>query len=201
MYIARQKYLRFKAITKLRQMKEKWLSLGSAKQFILKSVLCVAIWRLVYVFILQPIRFPDKILTWFIGRGTIIFVNLFSKSGLNKAYCIESRYGSEVMLVRNNHSILRIGDACNGLELMLIYAGVIALLPGKTNIKSIYIGFGLIALMITNMLRCSGLEWVYEFYRPLFETTHHYFFTLVMYLIIFYGWVLYINKLKSDAKG
>lgn len=181
------------------QMKEKWLNLGPAKQFILKSVLCVAIWRLVYVFILEPIRFPDKILTLFIGRGTIIFVNFFSKSGLSKAYCIENRYRPEVMLVRDNRSILRIGDACNGLELMLIYAGVIALLPGKISTKAVHIGIGFIALLLTNMLRCAGLEWVYEFYRPLFETTHHYLFTLVMYVIIFYGWVLYINKLKKDA--
>ncbi len=180
-------------------MKEKWLSLGSAKQFILKSVFCVAVWRLVYVFILEPIRFPDKILTWIIARGTVVFVNLFSKTGLSKAYCMEYK-GNEI-LVRNKHSILTIGDACNGLELMLIYAGVIALLPGKTAIKAAYIGIGFIALMITNMLRCAGLEWVYEFYRPMFETTHHYLFTLVMYIIIFYGWVMYINKLKDNAKG
>lgn len=182
-------------------MKEKWLSLSPATRFILKSVFCVALWRIIYVFILQPIRFPDKILTLFIGKGTIIFVNLFSKSGPTKAYCIESRYRPEVMLVRDNHSILRIGDACNGLELMLIYAGVIALLPGKTNNKVFHISFGFVALLLTNMLRCAGLEWVYEFYRPLFETTHHYLFTLVMYVIIFYGWVLYINKLKNNAKG
>ena len=182
-------------------MKEKWLSLGPAKQFIAKSVLCVVFWRILYVYILQPIRFPDKILTMLIGKGTIIFVNIFSKSGLQSAYCIESKYTPEAMLVRNNHIILRIGDACNGLELMLIYAGVIALLPGSSNLKARYIGLGIVGLIVTNMLRCAGLEWVYEFYRPLFETTHHYLFTLVMYVIIFYGWVLYINKLKSNEKG
>ena len=182
-------------------MKEKWLSLGLAKQFIVKSVLCVAIWRLLYVFILRPIRFPDKILTMLIGKGTIIFVNIFSNPGLQSAYCMESKYSPEAILVRNNHVILRIGDACNGLELMLIYSGIIALLPGKSNLKLKYIGLGVLTLIITNMLRCAGLEWVYEFYRPLFETTHHYLFTLVMYVVIFYGWVLYINKLKSNEKG
>ena len=175
-------------------MKEKWLSLSPAQKFVSKSVICVIAWRLLYVYILQPLTFPDKILTRSIGEGTIFFINLFGKSSLKKAYCINSKYGGEVILVRNNHSILRIGDACNGLELMLIYAGVIALLPGTTQKKTLFISIGFIALMIANMLRCAGLEWVYEFYRPLFETTHHYLFTLVMYVLIFAGWALYINK-------
>ena len=182
-------------------MKQKWLSLGPAQQFIVKSVACVALWRLLYTYILAPIHFPDKILTKIIGKGTIVFINLFSNPSLKKAYCIDSRDIREVILVRNNHAILRIGDACNGLELMLIYAGVIALLPGKPSIKTIYICLGIVGLMIANMIRCAGLEWVYEFYRPMFDTTHHYLFTLVMYVLIFAGWVLYINKLKEHAKG
>jgi len=182
-------------------MKKKWSSLSPALQFVIKSVSCVGLWRLLYVFILQPIRFPDKILTKIIGEGTVVFINLFGKSSLPQAYCIESKFAAEVILVRAKHIILRIGDACNGLELMLIYAGVIALLPGDNKRKSAYIGIGLILLMIANMLRCAGLEWVYEFYRPFFETTHHYLFTLVMYVLIFIGWSLYINKGKFNAKG
>ena len=182
-------------------MKKKWSSLGPAKQFIIKSVLCVGLWRLLYNYVLQPIRFPDNILTKVIGEGTIVFINIISKSTLPKAYCIDSKFGGEVILVRAKHIILRIGDACNGLELMLIYVGVIALLPGEIKRKAAYIGLGLILLMIANMLRCAGLEWVYEFYRPFFETTHHYLFTLVMYVLIFIGWSLYINKGKFNAKG
>jgi exosortase/archaeosortase family protein len=181
-------------------MKQKWLSLSPALQFLIKSVVCVIAWRLLYVYILQPLTFPDRILTRIVGEGTIFFINLFSNHSLNRAYCVESRHGGEVILLRNNHSILRIGDACNGLELMLIYAGVIALLPGSNQKKFIYISLGFVVLIITNMLRCAGLEWVYEFYRPLFETTHHYLFTLVMYVLIFSGWALYINKGIGNAK-
>jgi len=183
------------------QMNKKWSSLSPASQFIIKSVLCVGLWRLLYTYILQPLKFPDKILTKIIGEGTILFINLFGRRSLPKAYCIESKYGGEVILVRANHIILRIGDACNGLELMLIYVGVISLLPGDNKRKAAYIGCGLILLMIANMLRCAGLEWVFEFYRPMFETTHHYLFTLVMYILIFIGWTMYINKGKFNAKG
>jgi len=183
-------------------MKEKWLSLSPAQKFVSKSIICVVAWRLLYVYVLEPLRFPDKILTRIIGGGAAFFINLFGKSTVKKAYCIENIYGGqgEALLVRNNHTILRIGDACNGLELMLIYAGVIILLPGTTQKKSLYVFLGFIGLLIVNMMRCAGLEWVYEFYRPMFETTHHYLFTLVMYVMIFGGWALYINKGLDDAK-
>lgn len=178
-------------------MIKKWSSLSPALQFIIKSVLIVGTWRLMYIFILQPIRFPDKLLTKFIGEGTTIFINIFGSNSLPKVYCIDSKFIGEVVLIRGTHAILHIGDACNGLELMLIYAGVIALLPGNKKRKTSYIVVGLLLLLIANMLRCTGLEWVYEFYRPLFETTHHYIFTLVMYIFIFIGWTLYINKIKK----
>ncbi len=181
-------------------MKQKWLSLGPAQQFIIKSVSCVVLWRLLYVFILKPITFPDKILTRLIGEGTIVVINLFSNSKLGKAYCMNGHSG-EVVLVRNNHALLRIGDACNGLELMLIYLGVIALLPGNAKRKGIYISLGIVGLLIANMFRCAGLQYIYVYYPQLFETTHHYLFTLVMYVLIFVGWVMYINKVKQDAKG
>ena len=185
-------------------MKQKWLSLGPAKQFIIKSVSCVALWRLLYVYILKPPRFPDKILTRIIGEGTIIVINIFSNPKLSKAHCEGSDYidvnGGEVILVRDHHSLLRIGGPCNGLELMLIYLGVIALLPGSKMVKSLYISVGVFALMIANMFRCAGLQYIYVYYPQLFETTHHYLFTLVMYVLIFIGWVMYINKVKQDAK-
>ncbi len=180
-------------------MKQKWLNLGPAQQFIIKSVSCVALWRLLYVYILKPLTFPDKILTKLIGEGTIVVINLFSSSKLKKAYCIDGQPG-EVILVRYNHALLRIGDACNGLELMLIYAGVIALLPGTLTRKWIYISVGIFALIVANMFRCAGLQYIYVYYPQLFETTHHYVFTLVMYVLIFIGWVMYINKVKQDAK-
>ncbi len=182
-------------------MNNKWSNLSPALQFIIKSVLIVGAWRLLYFFILRPIRFPDKLLTRFIGEGTTVFINFFGKSTLPKVYCVDNINVGEVLLIRGEHVILRIGDACNGLELMLIYAGVISLLPGNKKRKTLYIIVGLLLLLIANMLRCTGLEWVYEFYRPLFETTHHYIFTLVMYVLIFIGWSFYINKGRLKEVG
>jgi exosortase/archaeosortase family protein len=177
-------------------MGKKWSNLSPAIQFVIKSVLLVGIWRLLYSIFLKPIRFPDKVLTRFIGEGTILIINFLGKKNLPSVYCVENKSAGEVILIRGEHVILRIGDACNGLELMLIYVGVICLLPGNYKRKAAYVIIGLTLLLIANMLRCTGLEWVYEFYRPMFETTHHYIFTLVMYILIFIGWSFYINKGK-----
>ncbi|MFP5039964.1 exosortase/archaeosortase family protein [Parasediminibacterium sp. JCM 36343] len=185
----------------LERIKLKWINRGPASRFVVNAALCVVAWRSLYVYILQPIQFPDKILTRFIGHGTLLIINFFKASSLPAAYCMDARFGDGVVLLRNQHAILTIGNACNGLELMMIYAGVIALLPGKFTVKAKYISIGFLMLMLANMIRCAGLEWIYEFYRSMFETTHHYLFTLVMYVIIFAGWVMYINKVKRDAKG
>jgi len=174
------------------------LSMDPGILFVIKSVILVVAWRILYTKILMPIRVPDKILTSLIGKGTAFVINLVSNPKLPKAYAVDNLVSAESIIYRYKFSILRIGDSCNGLELMLIYIGLISLFPGKLLTKFYYIIIGTIVLIITNMIRCAGLEWVYEFHRPMFETTHHYLFTLVMYIIIFTGWVIYISKEKIN---
>lgn len=184
-------------------MKQKWLSLGPAQQFVAASVAAVAIWRLLFVYILHPIRIPDKILTQTIATGTTFIINLFSGSNASKAFWMDGSWPGDfgVRIIRDNRVILSIGDTCNGLELMLIYAGVIVLLPGEKDRKIRYVSVGILSLIIANMFRCAGLEWVFQYFPEFFEATHHYVFTLVMYVFIFIGWVKYINKLGKTVSN
>jgi len=175
-------------------MKQKWLALSPAKQFIIVTLIAVASWKVLYIFLLQPSLIPDKYLTHFIGDGTAYIINLVSPSGLQKVRIYPTHIGGDVLIARGSHGIITIGDKCNGLELMLIYAGLIIFLPGKKLIKLFYCLGGIAILLIVNMFRCAGLQWIYKYYPDMFETTHHYLFTLVMYVFIFAGWSSYINK-------
>ncbi len=181
-------------------LQTRWESLGPAQKFIVKSLLSVGIWKLLYTYILHPIRFPDQLLTRIVAIGATFIINLISASkGVVSWMDVKYVGDSGVSLYRNKRIIITVGDTCNGLELMLIYVGVIAFLPGKKETKYAFISIGLLTLILVNMLRCVGLQWIYENYRPYFETTHHYVFTLVMYVIIFIFWVKYLNKLKANA--
>jgi exosortase/archaeosortase family protein len=181
-------------------MKQKWLALSPALQFIIISVFAVVLWKILYIFLLQPSLIPDKYLTHFIGDGTAYIINLASPNSLQKVLIYPTHIGGDVLLARGKHGILTIGDKCNGLELMLIYAGLIILLPGKKFTKFLYCIVGIAVLLIVNMLRCAGLQWIYKYYPDMFETTHHYLFTLVMYAFIFAGWSTYINKEKIKER-
>ena len=89
-------------------------------------------------------------------------------------------------------------DDCNGLDLFIIYIAFIVLLPYPAWRKLIFSIGGLIAIFIGNIIRCVSLYWVYVHFRGMFDFNHHYVFTIIMYLIIFYGWVLYTKSPKIN---
>lgn len=184
-------------------LKSKWDSLGPSQQFIAKATFAVCAWHPVYAYLLHPYRIPDRILTRTIGTGTTFIINLFLPTNASKAVMYDDYWPGDagVSLVRDHWRILSIGDACNGLEIMMIYIGIIVLLPGSIQRKSRYVSLGLLGLILANMFRCVGLQWVSVHHPEMFETTHHYLFSIVMYAVIFLFWSYYVRKINAHEKG
>ena len=99
-------------------------------------------------------------------------------------------------LTQNNKDIFGVFDYCNGLDLMFIYVGIIFLLPYTITRKITFSIGGLIAINTMNVIRITCLYLIYVYNRKAFDVSHHYLFTLVMYLLIFYGWLLYTKNQK-----
>jgi exosortase/archaeosortase family protein len=91
----------------------------------------------------------------------------------------------------HNDRVLSIADVCNGLELMVLYAGLIICLPAAIGRKLAFIGAGILLIFLVNVLRCSALVFVYLHYRQYVEFFHHYVFTFLVYGFICWLWYLF----------
>jgi exosortase/archaeosortase family protein len=183
------------------------------KKFLLKATIFFVAWKAVYLLFLLPGRILDKPLTHLIGEGTASTLSLFNRSG--DYYAISTihpkgPYGNQgiepVMAVRSGQSnLLDIADVCNGLELLVLYAGLILCLPATRIRKLAYIIGGIIGIEILNILRCVGLILVYLHKPQWLDFSHHYLFTFVVYAFIFWLWYLFsrdpnfAKKLQLDA--
>jgi exosortase/archaeosortase family protein len=145
-------------------------------------------WQLLYNFVLKPSTFPDKFLTKTTTIGSMAFINTFlpvdPKLTMDSVYYGGKTYDGYHLLQRDK-VVFVVADICNALDLFVIYLGLIILLPFYTLKRKIVYGIGgLIVIMLANMIRVTLLYWVY----------HKYIFTLLLYLVIFAGWVLFTRK-------
>lgn len=164
--------------------------------FFLKLFALVIVWECAYYFILAPARIPDKFLTDVITSAVTGCINFFSHA-VNK-YSWQAVPGAD-FIMQNGRNVFMIADACNGLSLMVIYVGLIVLLPYPLKRKIVFSTGGIIVLIIANITRCVLLYWIYKKHPDMFELNHHYLFTILMYLLIFYGWLLFTKKGKVHA--
>lgn len=180
---------------------EKWRQIpGPVKQFLLKAVALFAAWKIVYLLILLPNRTLDKPLTHAIAAGTTGMLN-----GLSHSASYFTREGIDIGTTRDGEviredlmdiylgrdKVLSIADVCNGLELMVLYAGLIICLPASWQRKTLFILAGVLLTEVLNVFRCAGLALLYLHRPEYLDFSHHYLFSFLVYGFIFWLWYLF----------
>jgi exosortase/archaeosortase family protein len=104
------------------------------------------------------------------------------------------------LITIEGHKIIGVAPNCNGLELMVLYVGFIACFPTTRKRTINYIVFGLLAIFVLNILRCSAIAWLNINYKHWVDFGHKIAFKVMMYSLIFYIWVRYTKNYFSLIK-
>jgi exosortase/archaeosortase family protein len=97
-------------------------------------------------------------------------------------------------ILHHQQKVLHIADGCNGLELMVLYSGFIFCYPASKKRKLGFILLGLLMIDLFNIVRCSLLGFIKEYYHPYFYISHHFVFKAVVYTVIVILWVYFTRK-------
>ena len=166
-------------------------------------------WKLIYLVFFLRARLIDRHLTNHVGKASAYLLNHFS--GFNDFSAVPA-IDSSIMegkiqvtpvckILHHNLKVLHIADGCNGLELMVLYTGFILCFQESVLRKIRYIIFGCIFIDGMNILRCSLLGFIKEYYHPYFNFSHHFVFKIIIYSVIVCLWVQYTQKLAFHETG
>ena len=161
--------------------------------FVLRLAIVIVVWKVLYIFFLQPIRIPDAFLTHVLSSSVVFTLKSILRIVPDAKWVLDSHFPADNIL-SNGRTILDIYDACNGLDLYLIYLTFVLLLPYTRKRKITFSFIGIAAIFIGNIIRCIWLYWIYVYHRDMFDINHHYIFSIMMYLIILGCWLLFIKK-------
>ncbi len=110
-------------------------------------------------------------------------------------------YGKTIKIVDEIKTMgVYLDRGCMGRNVMLGYAGLIAVFPGKFVHKLWYIPMGLVIITFVNIIRISGLA-ITAYCCPEYSDINHYLiFKIVAWAVIFILWIIWFNKFSSISK-
>ena len=161
---------------------------------------------MLYLSVLFPTKVPDGALTRLIGNSTATLLNVLP--GAPDKYTTRQALDTVVLddrivsapatdIYRNEERTLRVADACNGLELMVLYVGFLACFPSAAARKWKFALGGILLIYLLNIIRCAALVLIFVHYRKYLDFSHHFLFTFVIYLLIFLLWFIFTKKPKT----
>lgn len=162
------------------------------RSFLVRAAIIFVLWQGLYQLVLAPARVPDKQLT-----------NATAFATAKTLSCIWKRVTFQYISPDNSHDAVifirglrwvSIADPCNGLDLFVLYTGFLFCFPATGRRRAIFLALGLPAIFAANILRCVVMAWIALYHHSWIDISHHYIFTTVMYVFIFYVWVLYAKK-------
>jgi exosortase family protein XrtF len=171
-------------------------------------VIVFVIWKVLYLALLLPSRVPDRALTRLVGFSTSNVLNLFSANVAFQAIEVRDDYVEDGIVIpstsvdirRSGMQTLRVADACNGLELMVLYVGFFFCFPGPLRRKLIFAVGGCVLITLVNVLRCAILVEIFIKYRAYLDFSHHFAFTFIIYALIFLLWFFFTKKLSPNGR-
>jgi len=177
------------------------------RKFLVRGLFLFFIWKAFYIFYVGPKGTWNETLTQATGRQTVAMMNALRNTdrftALKERTYLgsgeERQFGSmyKSTLQYDGVTFLYIYDSCNGLELLVLYAGFLLCYPAHWLKKSVFLAAGLPFIFFINVIRCSALAHV-QILRPEFlDFAHHYLFKVVVYMSILLLWWLFSLPFKS----
>ena len=163
--------------------------------FFFRLALLFITWHFIYGQFLFPTGVIDSPLANLITSSVTKCVNILSP-GIEPITWATNPYKHHNYLVQNNKMVFSIDYSCLGINLMFTYVSIIVLLPYPAMRKIIFSIGGIIAIIIANIIRITALYFIFIYHKTSFDFNHHYLFTLLIDILIFYGWLLFIKKKK-----
>lgn len=169
----------------------------SLTRFLITAVALYLGWHVLWYQWIEPDGTVNHYLTYNTASISAFFLNLFSESTFTLSPFVEQN----TYLFKDSIPVVLIEHGCNGLILMVLFAGFILAFPGPWKAKAWFIPLGVLLIYLVNSLRVIALAVNHLFSRSSFDFNHKYTFTILVYGVIFSFWMIWVNRFSGIHVG
>lgn len=103
----------------------------------------------------------------------------------------------KVALKDGGHVVLNVYEGCNGINVMIVFAAFIFAFGGPVRPVWIFLIAGLVIIHLFNLARVGLLFYLAVGDSPQFYYYHKYFFTAVLYAVVFGLWAIWVIRFNE----
>lgn len=174
--------------------------------FLITAIIFFGLWQFLYYYILNSHTGIDDFISKSLAYSSNEILHwLGYNSEVDLQYLHEQGEEVSYIIVRMKDSYLpgvRIGDACNGLNLFGLFLIVIAAFPtrkdkSKNFHKLWYVPLGILLIHLVNIIRVTILTIIATYNYEALNFNHDVTFKLITYAFIFMLWYIWMTKFSG----
>lgn len=106
----------------------------------------------------------------------------------------------KVAITTGARDVLRVFEGCNGVNVMIVFVAFLFAFGGRARALAVFIVGGILVIHLFNLLRIGLLFHLALHDSPRFYYYHKYFFTAILYFVVFALWALWVMKFNEKRK-
>ena len=135
---------------------------------------------------------PDPATRWVTGQTAVVLTVCGWPSDTN------DRINKPITnLSYKEKNVLAVYEGCNGINVMIIFVAFLFAFGPVSKSLFWFIPLGLLVIHVMNLARITLLFWVSIYMTEYMYFMHKYFFTAVLYVVVFVLWVWWVRKFTS----
>jgi exosortase family protein XrtF len=134
-------------------------------------------------------------LTIVVAKQTEFFLNLVD----DNSYTMPHLEEPSVKLFYHGKYVARIVEGCNAVSVIILFIAFIVAFSGKLKNMLLFILFGTFLIHVLNIIRIGLLAIALYHYPHLEHILHGVVFPLIIYGVVFFLWVIWVNKYSSHV--
>jgi exosortase family protein XrtF len=162
--------------------------------FLLKFIVIYVVGNFLYgLYVTAYEPSPDPVTYWVTDQTAVVLTvcgwPTEAENQTNKATTELSHDGKRILAVY---------EGCNGLNVMIIFVAFLYAFGPITKNFFWFVPLGLLIIHLINLARITLLFWVSIYWADYMYFIHKYFFTAILYVVVFILWVWWVRRFVSQ---
>ena len=170
---------------------------GHSIGFLLKFLGIYLGLSVLYSLYLNNYDIADPATIW-VSNQTVWVLNLLGQT----VFSVNDTLRPDVILYTIDHNVLSVFEGCNGINIFILFVAFVASFDTPNKKLLWFVPLGILIIHVSNLGRIIILYYVSEQFPHYMYFAHKYFFTAIIYVIVFLLWIYWVNDKKKElAQG
>lgn len=134
-------------------------------------------------------------ITYFVSQNVEVLLSFFHKD-VAITTDVNSKY---VAVIHNQQTIINIFEGCNSVNVLIVFSVFMVSFSSRWIYYLKNLVFGIFILYLVNLARILLLFFISLHLPKSLYFFHKYFFTAIIYTVVFFLWFIWIKGIRKDA--